>query len=263
MKKYGFVYLWRDRKYPRYYIGCHWGTEDDKYICSSRWMRDAYRRRPNDFKRRILVRVWTSKQDLLIEEGKWLALILLSEIKVKYYNLHNFQSGHWTANEDRALSVREKLSKSQKKRFENLEERKAVSERILKYHADHPEQGANHSRYLLQYFENPESIEKNRAAQIKYYVDHPEASERMSKSQSKRYMDHPEGREIARKTMEENRAKLVAGLRGKSKLTLELVECIKHDKRTHVKIAEDYGISSSYVCMLKSGKRWKTDPRIG
>lgn len=28
-EKYGFVYIWRDRKYNRYYIGCHWGREDD------------------------------------------------------------------------------------------------------------------------------------------------------------------------------------------------------------------------------------------
>ena len=35
--KYGFVYIWYDRKHHRYYIGCHWGTIDDGYICSSNW----------------------------------------------------------------------------------------------------------------------------------------------------------------------------------------------------------------------------------
>ena len=53
-EKYGFVYLQFDRKHKRYYVGCHWGTVDDGYICSSNWMRDTYNRRPQDFKRRIL-----------------------------------------------------------------------------------------------------------------------------------------------------------------------------------------------------------------
>lgn len=50
----GFVYIWRDRKHKRYYIGSHWGTPDDGYICSSPWMRQAYKHRPLDFKRRVL-----------------------------------------------------------------------------------------------------------------------------------------------------------------------------------------------------------------
>lgn len=54
MSKYGFVYLWFDRKHKRYYVGCHWGTEDDGYICSSQWMHQSIKYRPQDFKRRIL-----------------------------------------------------------------------------------------------------------------------------------------------------------------------------------------------------------------
>ena len=44
MEKYGFVYIWYDKKRKMYYIGSHWGTDDDGYICSSNRMRDAYRR---------------------------------------------------------------------------------------------------------------------------------------------------------------------------------------------------------------------------
>ena len=65
MEKYGFIYIWRDRKHKRYYIGSHWGTEDDGYICSSPWMSQAYKHRPNDFKRRILQRVCSNRKDLL------------------------------------------------------------------------------------------------------------------------------------------------------------------------------------------------------
>lgn len=32
MNKYGFIYLWYDRKHKRYYIGAHWGLKNDGYI---------------------------------------------------------------------------------------------------------------------------------------------------------------------------------------------------------------------------------------
>ena len=54
MEKYGFVYIWFDKKHRRYYVGCHWGNEYDGYVCSSSWMNQAYRIRPQDFKRRII-----------------------------------------------------------------------------------------------------------------------------------------------------------------------------------------------------------------
>ena len=54
MEKYGFVYIWYDRKHRRYYIGSHWGTENDNYICSSHWMIKSYKRRPEDFRRKII-----------------------------------------------------------------------------------------------------------------------------------------------------------------------------------------------------------------
>ena len=86
MEKYGFVYIWYDKKHKRYYIGSHWGTENDGYICSSRWMRKAYRRRPNDFKRRIIARVYESKNALLDKEHEWMLLIKDEELGDKYYN---------------------------------------------------------------------------------------------------------------------------------------------------------------------------------
>jgi hypothetical protein len=98
-EKYGFVYIWMDsarskeyhgEKIRRYYIGAHWGTEDDGYICSSNWMRDAYRKRPQDFgKRRILKTNISSKEKMMEEEHKWLQLIKKEELGKKYYNLKN------------------------------------------------------------------------------------------------------------------------------------------------------------------------------
>jgi hypothetical protein len=84
--KTGFVYIWYDRKHKRYYIGSHWGYEDDGYICSSNWMRDVYRRRPQDFKRRIIKRNISNKKDLLVEEERYLQLTKPHKRKDRYYN---------------------------------------------------------------------------------------------------------------------------------------------------------------------------------
>lgn len=119
--KHGFVYIWRDKKHNRYYIGSHWGTVDDGYICSSDWMKKAYARRPHDFKRRIIEHVEAGRGDLLKVEHKWLSRIKESELGKRYYNLNNHLNGHWTTDEEKRLTIREKLSKAQKQNFEDPE----------------------------------------------------------------------------------------------------------------------------------------------
>jgi len=114
MEKYGFIYLWFDRRRKMYYIGSHWGTEDDGYICSSNRMRDAYRRRSRDFKRRILEKV-TDRDILLDIEHKWLSLISEQELGKKYYNLRKHKWGHWSTDENNRLTIRQKLSEASKK----------------------------------------------------------------------------------------------------------------------------------------------------
>jgi hypothetical protein len=87
----GFVYIWFDRKHKRFYIGSHWGYPSDSYICSSTWMRDAYKRRPSDFKRRIIETINTSRKDLYEAEYKWLSLIKDGELGTRYYNLRKWR----------------------------------------------------------------------------------------------------------------------------------------------------------------------------
>ena len=50
----GFVYLWYDKKKKKYCLGSHYGSIDDGYITSTGYMMKAYKKRPDDFKRRIL-----------------------------------------------------------------------------------------------------------------------------------------------------------------------------------------------------------------
>lgn len=112
MKKYGFVYIWFDAWRKMFYLGCHWGTEDDGYICSSNRMRDAYRRRPQDFKRRIIVRVYTNRQDLLQEEYRWLQMIPDDQLGSRYYNLRKHLWSHWAIDKDKHKSISEKIKAS-------------------------------------------------------------------------------------------------------------------------------------------------------
>ena len=108
MEKSGFIYLWYDKKRKMFYIGSHWGTEDDGYICSSDRMREAYRRRPDDFKRRIIQK--NIKRDVLLdEEHKWLQLISENDLGKRYYNLRQHKWGHWTTDINTNLNVREKI----------------------------------------------------------------------------------------------------------------------------------------------------------
>lgn len=114
MEKTGFIYISYDRKRKMYYIGCHLGTEDDGYICSNNRMRDAYRRRPNDFKRKILHRKLT-KENIFEQEHKWLQLIPDDQLGKKYYNLRKHKWGHWSTDINSSLTIKQKLSEASKK----------------------------------------------------------------------------------------------------------------------------------------------------
>lgn len=109
----GFVYIWYDKKHKRYYIGCHWGSEDDGYVCSSTWMNLGYQKRPQDFKRRILGR-YHDRNEMYDAEHYWLQMINEEEMKPlskkpKYYNLKNKRFNHWTNDEKRRVEVQQTI----------------------------------------------------------------------------------------------------------------------------------------------------------
>jgi hypothetical protein len=113
--KYGFIYIWYDKLMKMYYVGCHWGTEDDGYICSSPWMKRAYKHRPNSFKRRILKTNIAKRSNMYVEEQRYLNMIKHTEIKPfnqkpRYYNL-NLNSGNpWHKWDEHIKTVGQKIS---------------------------------------------------------------------------------------------------------------------------------------------------------
>jgi len=135
--KYGFVYIWfdsRKHKFQRtdikhkFYIGCHWGTEDDGYICSSSWMKKSYKKRPQDFKRRILKTNILDKKTLLYEEYIWLSKIKKEELGKRYYNVHNHHFNHWTTYPELIDDVKNKIKEKRKSQTFSEETRKKMSE---------------------------------------------------------------------------------------------------------------------------------------
>ena len=112
MEKYGFVYIWFDKYRKMYYIGSHWGTENDGYICSSNRMRDAYRRRPEDFKRRILETNFENRKLLLEVEHRWLQKISDNDLGKRYYNMTKHLNGHWSTDFQRFMTAKEKMSQN-------------------------------------------------------------------------------------------------------------------------------------------------------
>ena len=126
MEKEGFIYIWFDKKCKRYYVGCHYGTVNDGYICSSKWMLDSYKKRPNDFKRKIIKRN-IKRENLNEEEYKWLQFIKEKELGKKYYNMSNRRFGHWSNNEEYGkLSIEEKISRKTKEAMNRPEMREKM-----------------------------------------------------------------------------------------------------------------------------------------
>lgn len=129
MEKYGFIYLWFDRKHKKFYLGRHWGTIDDGYICSSKSMREAYRRRPSDFKRRIVTRV-NDRDILVLEEQRWLNMIDIEKLKTRYYNKTLKATTPSTRGYQHTSETRLKISESQKGKKLTEEHKKKISESV-------------------------------------------------------------------------------------------------------------------------------------
>tara|TARA_R110000822_G_scaffold33780_7_gene96070 strand:- start:1830 stop:2480 length:651 start_codon:yes stop_codon:yes gene_type:complete len=156
MEKYGFVYIWRDAKHRRYYVGAHWGTEEDGYVCSSAWMMKAYKKRSNDFKRKILETGLTSKKETFKTEDKWLRLIKEEELKNKYYNVHNKGRDYWFTDAAKAEIVKSKISKSKmgvpihSDEYKEQLRQNALGNNGNFGGGDHPKLGTHHSTETLE-----------------------------------------------------------------------------------------------------------------
>ncbi len=93
----GFVYLWMDSgrhssSHPNqrmFCLGSHQGAENDGYLTSTggQHFKASYRKRPQDFKRRIIERIYEGNgKTILKAEQRWLNFIKPEELIKRYYN---------------------------------------------------------------------------------------------------------------------------------------------------------------------------------
>jgi hypothetical protein len=213
MEKYGFVYIWYDCYRKRFYIGCHWGAENDGYICSSSNMLKAYKRRPHDFKRKILKRIYTNKKDLLEEEHRWLSFIKDEELKIKYYNLHNHKFGHWTTHDSNTKEDISRRAREKQKQYwlDHPEEYKELKRKQKQYWLDHPEEYKELKRKQKESLSTEENLEKNRQQAIEFWND-PENRKAQSERKKEFFKTHESNRKGAKasqETKERNRKHLL------------------------------------------------------
>lgn len=150
---YGFVYLWYDKKQKRFYVGSHWGFEDDGYICSNPNMKENRRYRPDTFKRRILSRVYTNRHDLLSEEQRFLDMIKPEEFGRKYYNKNASATFYaWWMNEETKSEVGKNIrgawtDEARQKQSEIMRQKTTEKWKDEEFRAKHT--GDNHHRANL------------------------------------------------------------------------------------------------------------------
>jgi hypothetical protein len=91
---YGFVYIWFDRKRRMFYIGSHHGSKDDGYLGSSQRFLRAIKKRPKDFKRRIIEKILIDDSSITRRrETVWLQKIDSVCLGDRYYNLKRVAFG--------------------------------------------------------------------------------------------------------------------------------------------------------------------------
>lgn len=96
MQYTGYVYLWYDTLARLFYLGGHYGKVEDSYVCSSKTMLRAYKKRPLSFKFRVLQYTYGNPNELRFVEQRWLNMIRQEELLLtenvrnqtaRYYNV--------------------------------------------------------------------------------------------------------------------------------------------------------------------------------
>lgn len=136
-----FVYMWYDKKFNMFYIGCHKGQENDGYVCSSKTMLAEYKKRPNDFTRSI------------IDRGSWKDMADLEVELQQYFNVR-YNDNFYNTQVARAIILSEETIK---KTAEKLKGRK-----LSKQHKDQISKTLKGRKWSKEYKENMSRIQTER-----------------------------------------------------------------------------------------------------
>lgn len=163
-----FVYCWTDHLTNKLYVGSHKGSPEDGYVCSSKWMMEEYRIRPQDFTRQIIAE--GTLDDIRVLETK----ILQAEnaaVNENYYNKHmnnGFYFAGWTTetitDEHRKnMSIAQKGLKKTQKHLDALHEgrRNSTNSKEHRESLSKALKGNDHGKGNKGKIRTPEMIKKN------------------------------------------------------------------------------------------------------
>lgn len=133
---FGFVYIWRDKSRKRFCIGSHYGQQDDGYVTSTGHMYSSYKRRPQDFRRRILWSLHTPDLKLLHKhEQLWLDKIADHELGVKYYNYKKLaRGGNGGANKGKSCKKHGPCTSEHRAKLKACQERSSAKQQKIIIH---------------------------------------------------------------------------------------------------------------------------------
>lgn len=120
-----FVYCWTDKKTNKLYVGSHKGSIEDGYICSSKYMLEEYKNRPEDFSRQIIAH--GNLNDIRKLESKILKSVN-AKLNENFYNKHEndgfyfegWKKGEMTEEHKKKLSLAKKGKKISKEHHSKL-----------------------------------------------------------------------------------------------------------------------------------------------
>lgn len=173
----GFVYLWMDSgrhssSHPNrrmFVLGSHFGSEHDGYTTGTGGQRfkNAYQKRPQDFKRRIIERIYEGNgRTVLNAEQRWLDMIKPEELNRRYYNSKKTANGF----------SREDLLQLH---LENPDIGKRISKGIRDRYKAEPELGVRNGAKLKAAFaSDPSYGERASAARLASYAADPTRAKR-------------------------------------------------------------------------------------
>ncbi len=131
-----FVYCWTDHETGKLYVGSHKGSDDDGYVCSSKYMLEEYMQRRQDFTRQIIA----TGSD---EDMRQFETTLLNAVNAKndeqFYNRSNAdgvfgiggsQSPEHLAKRKAALKGNSKLIAARKGTKQSEETKRKISETL-------------------------------------------------------------------------------------------------------------------------------------
>lgn len=97
-----FVYCWTDHKNNMLYVGSHKGNPDDGYVCSSKYMLEQYKLRPQDFTRQI------------VAQGLFADIRKLESVILKLVNARTNESFYNQSNADANFTLKFHTEKTKK-----------------------------------------------------------------------------------------------------------------------------------------------------